>query len=71
MRALDWFFNRPIFKTSDFVASIGIPRGTATRIVRVVRDNGLLKELRAGSGRRPAILIFPELLNIAEGRKVF
>jgi Fic family protein len=71
VRALDWFFNRPIFKTSDFVASVGIPRGTANRIVRIVRDAGLLRELRTGSGRRPAILIFPELLNIAEGRSVF
>lgn len=71
VRALDWFFNRPIFKTSDFVASVDIPRGTANRIVRVVRDAGLLSELRPGSGRRPAILVFPELLNIAEGRSVF
>lgn len=71
VRALDWFFNRPIFRTSDFVVSVGIPRGTAHRIVRVVRDAGLLTELHPGSGRRAAILVFPELLNIAEGRKVF
>lgn len=71
VRALDWFFSRPIFKTSDFVASADIPKPTANRIVRVVRDNGLLSELRPGSGRRAAILVFPELLNIAEGRSVF
>lgn len=70
VRALDWFFNRPIFKTSDFVASSGIPKPTANRIVREVRDAGLLRELRPGSGRRAAILAFPELLNIAEGRSV-
>ncbi len=71
MRALDWFFNRPIFKTPDFVRSSGIPKPTANRIVRVVRDKGLLRELRPASGRRPATLFFPELLNIAEGRQVF
>ncbi len=71
VRALDWFFSRPIFRTSDFVASAGIPAPTANRLLRVVRDNGLLRELRAGRGRRAAILAFTELLNIAEGRSVF
>jgi Fic family protein len=71
VRALDWFFSQPIFNTSDFVASAGIPRGTANRIVRTVREAGLLRELRPGRGRRAAVLAFPELLNIAEGRSVF
>jgi len=71
IRALDWFFTRPIFKAPDFVVSSGIPKPTANRIVRVVRDAGLLHELRPSSGRRPAILMFTELLVIAEGRPVF
>lgn len=71
VRALDWFFGCPIFKTSHFVATADIPRPTATRILRVVRDGGLLRELRPSSGRRPAVLAFPELLNIAEGRAAF
>lgn len=71
VRALDWFFNRPIFRTSDFVATAGIPRPTANRILRVVRDEMLLREIRPASGRRAAVLAFPELLNIAEGRRAF
>jgi len=71
VRALDWFFNKPIFKTSDFVRTAGIPRPTANRIVREVRDAGLLIEVRPASGRRAAVLAFRELLNIAEGREVF
>jgi Fic family protein len=71
VRALDWFFNRPIFKTSDFTESGAIPKPTANRIVQVVRDQGLLREIRPSRGRRAAILVFPELLNIAEGRPVF
>jgi Fic family protein len=71
VRALDWLFRRPIFKSSDFIATVGIPKGTASRIVRIVRAAGLLTELRPASGRRPAILMFPELLNIAEGHSVF
>lgn len=71
VQALDWFFAWPIFTTSDFVASSRIPKPTANRIVREVRIAGMLKELRPSSGRTPAILVFPELLNIAEGRAVF
>jgi Fic family protein len=71
IRALDWFFSRPIFKTSDFVASSGISKPTANRILQLIRKKGFLKEIRKPSGRRPATLAFPELLNIAEGRKIF
>ncbi|MFM2043679.1 MAG: hypothetical protein RLY86_2255 [Pseudomonadota bacterium] len=71
VRALDWMFQRPIFKASDFRDAAGIPGPTATRILRICRDNGLLRELRPGSGRRAAVLCFPELLNIAEGHDAF
>lgn len=71
VRALDWFFSRPIFKTPDFVSSTKIPDATANRIVKVVRDAGLLVVVREPSGSSPAILAFAELLNIAEGRSVF
>jgi Fic family protein len=71
VRALDWFFARPIFRTSDFVATCDIPRPTATRILRLVRDQGLLRDIRPASGRRAAVVAFTELLNIAEGRDAF
>lgn len=71
MRALDWFFSRPIFVASDFVARAGIPEPTARRILRLVRESGLLRDLRPASGQRPAVLAFPELLNICEGRDAF
>ena len=71
MKALDWFFARPIFATSAFVASAGIPKPTAHRILKLTQGAKLLRVLRPASGRRAAILAFGELLNIAEGRKVF
>ncbi len=70
-RALDWIFNRPIFRSVDFVNGAGIPKSTAQRLLNLFKTRGLLKELRHGGGRRSSILAFPELLNIAEGRKVF
>jgi Fic family protein len=71
VRALDCMFERPIFKASDFAISAGIPTPTATRILRLVREHGLLREMRPAAGRQAAILCFPELLNIAEGRPMF
>ncbi len=71
VRALDWFFSRPIFKSPDFVATGEIPEPTAKRILRLMRDEGMLREIRPASGRRPAIFAFAELLNISEGREAF
>ena len=71
IKALDWFFSRPIFKISDFTTSSGIPKPTANRIVLLAKKQGLLRVLHKGGGRRPTVLAFPELLNIAEGKKAF
>lgn len=71
VRALDWLFSRPIFKTPDFYTAGHIPSPTARRILKVITDEGILRTLRAASGRRPAILAFSRLLNITEGREVF
>lgn len=71
VRSLDWMFAHPIFRTSHFIKDSGIPGQTAARILREVRDKGLLKEIRPASGRRAATLLFPALLNIAEGKDAF
>ncbi|MEF8730300.1 MAG: Fic/DOC family N-terminal domain-containing protein [Accumulibacter sp.] len=71
IHALDWIFGRPIFKSSDFVASAGIPEPTAKRIVPALREAGVLRVLVEASGRRASTLCFPALLNIAEGRDAF
>lgn len=71
IRALDFVFGRPIFRSTDFVAQSGIPRPTAMRISKVLRDKNVLVPLRVGKGRREGILAFPALLNIAEGKNYF
>lgn len=71
IHALDWLFERPIFKSPDFVASAGIPEPTAKRIIPALREAGILRVLVEASGRRAATLCFPALLNIAEGREAF
>jgi Fic family protein len=67
VQALDWLFERPIFRSSDFVKSAGIPAPTAKRIISVLRREGMLYPLSAGRGRRASIFSFQELLDIAEG----
>jgi len=71
VHALDWMFERPIFRSSDFVEAAGIPAPTARRVLRVLQRSGVLRALTPARGRRPAVLVFPELLNVAEGTHAF
>jgi Fic family protein len=71
IHALDFLFRRPIFETSEFTSQKRIPARTAHRILRLLQDKGIFKVLRESSGRRPAVLAFPELLNIIEGYNAF
>ena len=67
---LDAIFDKPIFETTDLVTRTGIHKPTAMSLIRQLKAANILQELRPGSGRRAAVLCFPELLNIAEGRKI-
>jgi len=71
IHALDWVFERPIFKSSDFVKNAGIPIPTAKRILNVFNRENILKTLSEGRGRKAAVLAYSELLNIAEGYDAF
>ena len=69
--ALDWIFEYPIFSSTGFVAHAGIPKPTARRILKALREGGTLQTVREGRGRQAAILKFPSVLAIAEGRAAF
>lgn len=71
VHALDWIFERPVFRSSDFAASAGFAGRTARRILDVLCEGDVLKVFHHGRGRQAAVLAFPELINVAEGRKVF
>ena len=70
IHALDWMFEHPIFKTTDFVSGAGIPSPTAKRLLSVLRREAVLATVSSGSGRRAAVLAYPELLRVAEGLSV-
>ena len=71
---LDALFSKPIFSTTDLANQLhqehNIHKQTTLGLLRQLRGANVLIELRPGSGRRAAILCFPELLNAAEGRNV-
>lgn len=66
---VDHLFDRPIFRVTD-LERIGIPKPTAHTLIRQLLESGMVKVFREASGRRPAIIGFPELLQIAEGREL-
>ena len=70
IRALDWIFEKPVFKSSDFFSTTGIPKPSARRLLGTLHNGGILRVIRQSSGRRPAVFIYPTLLNIAEGKEV-
>ncbi|MCR4316238.1 MAG: Fic family protein [Planctomycetes bacterium] len=65
IKALDWFFSFPTFTVPTFVKCAGIPKPTAERIARLLKQEGILNELYAASGQRPAVIEFTELKQIA------
>lgn len=70
IQVLDAIFSQPIFKTSDFIKRTGIAKTTAMGLLKQIRESGELKIIREASGRQAAILVYPDLLNITEGKNV-
>jgi Fic family protein len=69
--ATEFLFHRPVFKSTAFINESGITTDTARVILTKLTKGSVIRSLSASSGRRPGIFCFPELLNIAEGRKAF
>ncbi len=70
-QALDWMFSRPVFQSTDFVVSAGIPVPTAKRILSLMQKSNIIAVISPSRGRIPAVLALRDLLNIAEGREAF
>jgi len=67
---LDAIFDRPVFRTSDIVRRTKLPKQTVMPLLLKLKNAETLTTLREASGRRPAILAFPKLLTITEGKKL-
>ena len=68
---LDRLFDKPIFSTSDLDNRLDLPsKQSVMSMLSKLKEARILVTLREGSGRRPQILAFPELLNLCEGHEV-
>lgn len=67
---LDAIFDRPVFPSNEFAGHLDLNKVTATTMLKQLRADGILVPIREPSGRRPAILAFRSLLNIAEGFEI-
>jgi Fic family protein len=67
---LDRMFARPVFQISQLRWKNMPTRPMLNNLITKLKEAGILKVLRQGSGRRGQVLIFTELVNIAEGKKV-
>lgn len=71
IHALDFIFSQPVFSANLFTNQKHIPTPTAKRILSLLKKNNILRVLRNARGRRPAIYMFPELINASEGKELF
>ena len=63
---MDALFDRPIFTAADLTKRADIPKPTTHKLIKSLVDEGMLTFVREASGRRPAILVFPQLLDTLE-----
>lgn len=70
MQLVDSFFAQPIFVVTQLCSRTGIPKASAYSLLRQLENEGVILTLRAGLGNRSAMFVFPELLDLAEGRKI-
>lgn len=61
---LDTLFSRLHFSTSQFAKQTGIAQPSYYRILKRLTDAGILRQVRPGRGSRPALYMFPRLLEI-------
>ena len=70
---LDRIFERPYFQSRhlSFAGGRQPSRQSIAQLLRMLREDGILKVVSEGSGRRAHVLAFAELINLCEGKEVF
>ena len=68
---LDILFKYPIVSTTAVAKTKGMPsRPMVTSLLNDLREDGILKIVHEGAGRRAHVLALAELIKVAEGKKV-
>jgi Fic family protein len=63
---LDMLFDTPVFRANELHRRLKIQRQRAAQYIRVLKDAGIITELRPSSGRTPALLSFEDLWHITD-----
>jgi Fic family protein len=66
-KALDFLFERPVFRNNAFTQKSGVPHGTAYRFINLLLEDKILRTIVPASGRRAAMYAFEPLLKIVRG----
>ncbi len=64
IRALDYLFQQPVFRTAGLAEKLGISRQTAIRLANRLVAEQIVDEIAQASGRRGALYMFSRLLAI-------
>lgn len=68
---LDRLFVRPIFRSTELDGQKGMPsKPMIMHLLAKLKQEGMLKVVRKGGGRRAQVLALAELINLCEGRRV-
>jgi Fic family protein len=70
IQAIDTIFSRPIFNSAYFIKKSEINKMTAQRILREMKESGILIVSRERRGSRSALYEFSELIDITERDEV-
>jgi len=65
---LDQLFNRPVFQSNRLQFEPCPTKASVANLLRALREGGVIKVLREGSGRRATVYALTELVDICEGR---
>ena len=70
---LDQMFERPLFQSTllKFAGDRAPSRQAIAHLLRVLREDGILKVVREGRGRRAQVLVLASLINLCESNEVF
>ncbi len=69
LQTIDTLFSQPIFTSPEFTKRSGIPRASAARLLNTLQKEKMLEIVRQASGRRPAMLMFADLISIVENQQ--
>ena len=64
--AVSCLFRQAVFPSNIFINKAGLSESTSRRLIKLLKDEELVIEIRPHRGSSPAILAFPRLLEITE-----